>query len=235
VALKNSDGAISMNGTLTAVSDNNNAVQLNSNIISVNVSKLFTAFDNFGLSSLHAENLKGKLSFNAHLNAVLDNESRLITPSLIGSIDLSLVSGELINFEPLQKMAVFVLKKRDFSKVEFGEIKNTFEMNGSMLTINKMEVQSSVLGLFVEGVYDLKGKSTDLVVKVPLKYLKKREPGYTPENQGLDAKTGVSVYVRAKSGDNGDIDFKYGLFKKKSVLEKEEKEQSKKSTTSLNP
>jgi hypothetical protein len=147
-------------------------------------------------------------------------------------MDLSLRNGELVNFDPLQKMAVFVLKKRDFSKVEFAEIKNTFEINGKILTINKMEIQSNILGLFVEGIYDLQGKSTDLVVQVPLKYLKKREPGYVPENQGLDAKTGISVYVRAKNGDNGDIDFKYGLFKKRSVLEKEEKE-VRKSTTSI--
>jgi hypothetical protein len=144
----------------------------------------------------------------------------------------------LIEFDPLQKMAVFVLKKRDFTRVEFAEIKNTFEINGQMLTIHKMEIQSNVLGLYVEGIYDLQGKATDLVVQVPLKYLKKREPGYVPENQGLDAKTGISVFVRAKNADNGQIDFKYGLFKKKSVLEKtrdEQTKEAKKTTSPLQP
>jgi len=232
IALKNSDGVFNLQGTLTAVNENNNTVSIDADMVNVNISKLFAAFDNFGMPSLHAENIRGILTSKTHLNAVLDDESRLITNSLTGSMDLSLRNGELVNFDPLQKMAVFVLKKRDFSKVEFAEIKNTFEINGKILTINKMEIQSNILGLFVEGIYDLQGKSTDLVVQVPLKYLKKREPGYVPENQGLDAKTGISVYVRAKNGDNGDIDFKYGLFKKRSVLEKEEKE-VRKSTTSI--
>jgi hypothetical protein len=229
---------MSLHGTLTSLSDNNNDVDVQANLNNVNVSKLFSAFDNFGLSSLHAENLKGRLTCNTQLHAVLDDESRLIPSSLSGKIDLSLLNGELINFEPLQKMAVFVLKKRDFSNVEFAEIKNTFDINGRMVTINKMEVQSSVLGLFVEGMYDIKGANTDLVVQVPLKYLKKRDPGYSPENQGVDAKKGISVYVRAKSGDNGDIDFKYGLFKKRSALGKTESEKekdSRKTTSLFNP
>ena len=224
VKLNNSDGTIDLNGTLTSLSENNNAVEIEAALSNINISKLFTAFNNFGLSSLHADNIRGILSCKTQLRATLDDESSLITSSLGGAMDLSLRNGELINFEPIQKMAVFVLKKRDFSRVEFAEIKNMFEINGQLLTINKMEIQSNILGLFVEGIYDLQGKNTDLVVQVPLKYLKKREPTYVPENQGLDEKRGISVYVRAKNGDNGEIDFKYGLFKKKSVLEKSEKE-----------
>ena len=238
VSLKNSDGSINMSGTLTSVADNNNTVQIETEINHVNVSKLFTAFDNFGLTSLHANNIKGILTSKAHLNAVLDDESSLIPSSLHGTMDLSIQNGELIDFDPLQKMAVFVLKKRDFSRVEFAEITNTFEINGQSITINKMEVQSNILGLLVEGIYDIKGKNTDLVVQVPLKYLKKRDAAYVPENQGLDAKTGISLYVRATNGDKGDIDFKYGLFKKRSVLEKAEKEKEKearKTTAPLKP
>ncbi|HYJ38451.1 MAG TPA: AsmA-like C-terminal region-containing protein, partial [Chitinophagaceae bacterium] len=238
VVLQNSDGSISLNGTLTSLGDNNNAIDFEAEMRNVNVSKLFVAFNNFGLASLHAENIKGSLTSKAQLHAILDDESRLIPSTLTGTMDLSLTNGELINFEPLQKMAVFVLKKRDFSRVEFAEIKNTFEINGQMLSIHKMEVQSNVLGLYVDGMYDLQGKNTDLVVQVPLKYLKKREPGYVPENQGLDAKTGVSVFVRAKNADNGQIDFKYGIFKKKSGLEKTKDEQAreaKKTTFPLIP
>jgi hypothetical protein len=238
VELRNSDGSIRLNGTLTTIQRNDNAVDIQVDMSELNVTKLFTAFDNFGLSSLRAENIKGTLTSKAQLHAVLDDETKLNTSSLSGTIDVSLKNGELINFDPLQKMAVFVLKRRDFSRVEFGEIKNTFEVNGLMLTIKKMEVQSSVLGLYVEGIYDLQGKSTDLVVQVPLKYLKKRDPGFVPENQGLDAKTGISVFVRAKNTDSGEIDFKYGIFKKRSVLEKAERDrekEAKKSNTAPPP
>lgn len=140
--------------------------------------------------------------------------------SLNGTIDLSLIKGELIDFEPLQKMSVFLLKKRDFSNLEFAELKNRFQLQGQSIIINRMEVQSTALSMYVEGLYDMKGDSTDLVIQVPLSNLKKRKPDYVPENKGLDAKAGMSVYVRARSGKGDDIDFSFGLFKKKSVLEK---------------
>ncbi|HKP32665.1 MAG TPA: AsmA-like C-terminal region-containing protein, partial [Chitinophagaceae bacterium] len=223
VSLIHSNGAIKINGTLTSKERNYNIATLNVNMNNLDVMKVFQAFDNFGLASLHSENLRGKLSSNMRLTAVLDDESNLLPALLNGSIFLSLKNGELLDFEPLQKMSVFVLKKRDFSHLQFAELRDSFEINGSKLTIHKMEIQSNVLGLLVEGIYDIKGKVTDLVVQVPLKYLKKRDPDYIPENQGVDAKKGVSIYVRATNADNGEIDFKYGIFKKKSILEKNQK------------
>lgn len=223
VSLAHSNGTINISGTLTSKETNYNIATMNVNMLNLDVSKVFQAFDNFGLASLHSENLRGKLTSNMRLTAVLDDESNVLPALLQGSIFLSLKDGELINFEPLQKMSVFVLKKRDFSHLQFAELRDSFEINGSKLTIHKMEIQSNVLGLLLEGIYDIKGQATDLVVQVPLKYLKKRDPGYVPENQGLDARRGVSIYVRATNGDNGEIDFKYGLFKKKSILEKNQK------------
>src|SRR5206468_12847359 len=58
ISLHNSDGIIAMSGTLTSISDNDNTADVEANLENVNVSKLFQAFNNFGLSSLHAENVK---------------------------------------------------------------------------------------------------------------------------------------------------------------------------------
>jgi len=223
VSLAHANGTIALSGTLTAKEKNFNVAAVRVDMNNVDVMRVFAAFDNFGLASLHSENLRGKLSSTMTLNAVLDDQSNLLPELLHGNIFLSLKQGELIDFDPIQKMAVFVLKKRDFSHVQFAELRDSFEINGSKLTIHKMEIQSNVLGLLVEGIYDIKGKATDLVVQVPLKYLKKRDPGYVPANEGLDAKKGVSIYVRARNADNGEIDFKYGIFKKKSILEKNQK------------
>ncbi len=220
ISLSHGGGTIDLSGTLTSRKENYNEMTFDANMVNVDISKVFTSFNNFGLESLHAENLKGVLNANIHLSGVLDDESEMIPSLLNGTAHVIVRNGELIDFEPLQNMSVFVLKKRDFSRLEFAEIMNTFTINGSLITINKMEIQSNVLGFFLEGIYDVKGKNTDLVVQVPIKYLKKRDPSYTPHNAGVDAKKGISIYVRATNGANGQIDFKYGLFKKKSVLEK---------------
>ena len=76
-----------------------------------------------------------------------------------------------------------------------------------------MEIQSSVLTMFVEGIYSQKG-NTDISIQVPLSNLKKRDSSYTPENIGVDKKGGKSIYLRGRPGPDGDIKFNIDLFKK---------------------
>lgn len=229
VSLNHADGSLGLDGALESVQGNTSRLNLDAKLQNINISKLFNAFNNFGLDDISSKNIRGVLNTNISLTGIMDNNASLQPASLNGTIDLSLKKGELIDFEPLQKMSFFLLKKRDFSNLEFAELKNRFQLQGQSIIINSMEVQSTALSMFVEGLYDMKGDSTDLVIQVPLSNLKKRKPDYVPENKGLDAKRGMSVYVRAKSGKGDDIDFSFGLFKKKSVLEKRRlaKEQGK--------
>ncbi|HEX6181953.1 MAG TPA: AsmA-like C-terminal region-containing protein [Chitinophagaceae bacterium] len=220
VSLRHADGLLTLNGELVGLEQNNNRFNLDANLQRINISKLFHAFNNFGLEDIGSENIRGVLTTNIQLAGMMDKNAAPISSTLTGVIDLLLDKGELINFEPLQKMSLFLLKKRDFSNLEFAELKNRFQVQGRSIIINRMEVQSTALSMYVEGLYDLKGDSTDLVIQVPLSNLKKRKADYVPENKGVDAKTGMSVYVRARSGKGDDIDFQFGLFKKKSVLEK---------------
>ena len=220
VSLKHAEGLLNLDGELEGLQENNSRFTMDASLQRINISKLFYAFNNFGLEDIGSENIKGWLTTNISLAGIMDKNATPVPSSLRGVIDLSLDKGELINFEPLQKMSLFLLKKRDFSNLEFAELKNQFQVEGRSIIIKRMEVQSTALSMYVEGLYDLKGDSTDLVIQVPLSNLKKRKPDYVPENKGLDAKAGMSVYVRARSGKGNDIDFQVGLFKKKSVLEK---------------
>lgn len=228
VSLNHADGSLNLDGGLESVQGNTSRLNLDAQLQNINISKLFNAFNNFGLDDISSKNIRGVLNTTINLTGIMDNNASLEPASLNGTIDLSLKKGELIDFEPLQKMSVFLLKKRDFSNLEFAELKNRFQLQGQSILINRMEIQSTALSMFVEGLYDMRGDSTDLVIQVPLSNLKKRKPDYVPENKGVDAKTGMSVYVRAKSGKGDDIDFSFGLFKKKSVLEKrKDKEEGK--------
>jgi NurA-like 5'-3' nuclease len=211
-SLNHAGGSIKMEGSIRSGSKNYNPVKINAVMSNLDISKTFYAFNNFGLTSLSSKNLQGKLSSTINLNAALLEKADLVPSSLKGSVTLSLKDGELNNWEPLESMSVFLLKNRDFSHVTFSEIKNTFDFNGRLVNINRMEIQSSVLSLFMEGLYDIGAKNTDLVIQVPLSNLKKRKPDYVPENKGIASKTGASIFVKAKNKENGDIDFSYSLF-----------------------
>lgn len=58
--------------------------------------------------------------------------------------------------------------------------------------------------------------------------LKKRDKDYKPKNVGADKKGGASVYVRGRTGEDGNIKLNFDLFKKfrkdKDAKEKDDKE-----------
>ena len=76
-----------------------------------------------------------------------------------------------------------------------------------------MEVESTVVTMFIEGRYDLKD-SSDLSIQIPLSNLKKRDQDIPPENVGVDSKVGPSVYLRVKPDKTGKNTISYDPFKK---------------------
>jgi len=95
------------------------------------------------------------------------------------------------------------------SHVTFAELKNRLEVDGFRIKINKMEIQSSAIGMFIDGLYDIKKTDTKINIQVPLKGLK-RDSTYIPENIGLSKKTGTSVYLEGKA-DQKTGKVKFGL------------------------
>ena len=187
-----------------------NTIKLRSTITNVDIPSLFNAFSNFGQDAVTAQNMKGRLSAGVNLTASLSAKGVINDRSLNSTVDFSVLNGELNDFEPLQKMAVSVFKKRDFSHVRFAELKNKLEINGSAININKMEIVSNVFTMFVEGVYDTK-KGTDMNIQVPLRNLKKTDDNEILKNS---KKVGLNIKLRAKSGPDGKLNISWDPFKK---------------------
>ncbi len=176
--------------------------------------KVWYGFDDFGLTMPTSKNLKGILSVHTNINSGLNKSGDFNLNTLNGDADLSIKNGALINFEPVQSLQNFLFKGRDFSNISFAEIKNKFTFKKGEVNISRMEINSSVLSLFLEGVYSTNGKNTDISVQVPLSNLKKRDKEYKPENIGTDKHGGMSVYLRAKTDEDGKIKIRYDPFKR---------------------
>jgi len=92
-------------------------------------------------------------------------------------------------------------------------LKDNLTIKNGDIKLNKMEIQSSVISLFVEGLYSKKTGS-DLSIQIPLNNLKKRDEDYNPVNIGTKSKIGKSIFLRGKTGSDGKINFKLDLFNK---------------------
>ncbi len=186
---------------------------IDATLSSIDVKKLFYAFDNFGQDGISFTNLKGNLSAITNVSISLTKDGAVIPASARGVVDFSLRKGSLDNFEPMKKMQKFVFKNRNFDNIDFAELKNKLTLRGGEIEIPRMEIQSSVLTLFVEGLFSDKG-NTDISIQVPLNNLKKRDDDFIPENIGTDKKGGRSIYLRGQPGSDGNVNFKLDLFKK---------------------
>lgn len=206
-------GNMKLKGDIKATGNNTHNVTVSSDINGVEVSKLLYAFDNFGQNGVTSTDLFGSFSAKANVGLRMNSDAAIVPSSANGKVSFSLKNGRLNNYEPLKKIQKFVFKKRDFDNIEFAELKDNFIIKNGDINMERMEIQSSVLSLFVEGVYSSRGKS-DISIQIPLNNLKKRDEDYIPENIGVDKAGGRSIFLRGQPGSDGNIQFKLDLFKK---------------------
>lgn len=217
VALKNvlvqhAGGSLSLNGSMKEEVLHNSIV-LSSKMNNVNITKTLTAFNNFGQDGITDKNLKGVLSADINITGLITDKANIVENSLKGIIDFHIRDGQLINFEPVQKISQTAFKNRDFSDIRFAELKDKIEVNGSAIKVNRMEIRSTVFTMFVEGIYDVK-KGTDFAIQVPLSNLSKRDEDAELKNKGVRSKTGVSLHLRAKTGEDGKAKISWDPFKR---------------------
>lgn len=213
VSMNHAGGQMDMNGSLLTIAGNNHRANLNVNMLNVDVSRMLRSFDNFGQDAISAENLEGKFSTKVNASLTLDSKGKVLPASISSVVDFSLKNGALNNYEPIKKIQQFIFKNRDFENIRFAELKNRIEVKGGEMKINRMEIQSSVLTMYVEGLYSRKG-GTDMSIQVPLSNLKKRGAGFNPLNLGADKKGGGSIHIRGRPGPDGNVKFKLDLFNK---------------------
>ena len=226
VSMQTAGGRMNMTGQLINASGNYHTASVNASLTGVDVKKLFTAFNNFGQDGVTANNLEGSLTAKVNTSLNINDAGAVLPSSVNGVVDFSLKNGALNNFEPIKKIQNFIFKKRDFDNIRFAELKDKLEIKNGDIKINKMEIQSTVLTLFVEGMYGKKS-GTDLSIQIPLNNLKKRDEDYNPVNIGTRKKAARSIYLRGKTGSDGNVSFKLDLFNK-FQKDKEENEEQKK-------
>ncbi|MFN0082516.1 MAG: AsmA-like C-terminal region-containing protein, partial [Ferruginibacter sp.] len=172
VSMQAAGGSMNINGQLLNTSNNYHTANINADVKNVDVKKLFASFNNFGQDGISYENLEGQLT--AKVNSVINikDNGEVLPSSANGAVSFSLKNGALNNFEPIKKIQNFIFKKRDFENIRFAELKDKIKIENGGFKFNRMEIQSTVLTLFVEGVYSKKDGS-DLSIQIPLTNLKK--------------------------------------------------------------
>jgi hypothetical protein len=222
IQIQHSGGSIAIQGNLRNEVASN-PFSFKAQLKNVNVSKILYGFNSFGMKSLTDKNIGGALTADITLQGGLTTKAELEENELKGFVKFNLENGELIHFEPVQKISQTVFKNRDFSDIQFADLHDLLEINGENVTINRMEIHSTVLTMFVEGIYNVKS-GPDLSVQVPLSNLKASKDSVLV-NKGISSKTGVSARLRLQRGSDGKIKVSWDPFNKASKKLKKKSKQ----------
>jgi hypothetical protein len=207
-SLSHAEGSVMINASLKDDGSNSD-LALQANIKNVKIRPLFFAFNNFGLQSLTSKNIEGDFSANINLTSALNANADLYEPASKGFIKFTLQNGRLKNFEPLMQINNNFLQKRDLSNISFAELNGQFDINGNDIKVNRMEVRSTAINMYVEGIYSF-ADNTNLLIQIPLHGQKNDRPDRL-QNKGNNSKGGLSVFLRAKDGKDGKLKIGYDL------------------------
>ncbi|MCW3110374.1 MAG: AsmA family protein [Segetibacter sp.] len=214
VSLQHAGGSMAIRGNLIAKNSQYYGSNINVNMENVDVNKVMYAFNDFGQTGISHENLRGKLTSSIDIKMDIDRNLHGVPENIEGYIDFSLKNGALLHYAPMEKIQKVAFKKRNFSEVYFAELKDRLDIKNKEINLNRMEIQSTVLTLFIEGIYSIQGSNTDIGIQIPLSNIKKRDGDFAPENKGAESKGGASIFVRGRPGADGSVQFKLDLFKK---------------------
>lgn len=211
--LQHGDGNVRVSANIKELSPNRLSFSSELALKNVDAKKTFYAFENFGIKGIGHENIRGKLNLSARYNLIMNGKGDVNMNTLQGKAYFSIKNGALLHFPPLMEIQKTAFKNRDFSNIQFAEINNTLVFENAGVTIKRMAINSSVLTLFIEGIYGL-NNNTNISIQVPLKNLSKKSDETHPEYISGDAKGGMSVFLRAASDNDGKIKIKYDPLKR---------------------
>ncbi|MFD2161197.1 AsmA-like C-terminal region-containing protein [Paradesertivirga mongoliensis] len=225
VSLNHAGGRLQIKGNI----DQSRAVNrfnISTRIVNVDLPKLFYAFENFGQDAIAFQNLKGGFNSSTNISGLMRENGQIIPRSFNGSVSFEIKNGALLNFEPMQKIGNFAFPNRDFSNITFTRLRNTFDIKGSTIQIRPMYIESSVLNLYIEGIYGMP-TGTDIALRIPLRN-PKRDIGLSDSLKRKRFDNGIVINVRAQDDENGNVKFKLG--KKDEEDDKEELVKEKEKT-----
>ena len=104
VSMDHAGGRMELKGSLIATGANTHHAKVNAAFYNVDVTKVFTAFNNFGQDGITAESLQGKLTANIDASLDLTSEGKADPASIESIVDFSLKDGVLNNYEPVKKL-----------------------------------------------------------------------------------------------------------------------------------
>lgn len=132
----------------------------------VEMASVFKSFDNFAQETITGDNLDGRLSIQARLEAPISPELQLDPSKLEALAEMTLTDGHIKDYEPMQALSRFA-EVEELKDVSFKTLSNTISISEGALQIPEMAIASNVINLDLSGTHSFENE-IDYVVKMRL-------------------------------------------------------------------
>jgi|GEM_PF-3458803 hypothetical protein len=224
-------GSIKGNGRLVRYSNKPDAVTAQLAYESLDIKRLFSECKNFGQQDITSEHLSGILSGNIQMSMPVNDKNEISLQGLTALVDMHLKNGAIVNYEPLKKLSRFA-DVDELTQLRFSDLKNSFIIQNSTVSIPEMDIISNALSLTLSGTQAFDGLM-DYRIKMKLSELLKRKRKSQPQADEVleeeEGGRGMFIFLTMKGyADNMKIAYDKVSVKKKVKQDlSEEKERIK--------
>ncbi len=177
-------GRVSLSGTVTNRRPDMVEILTDASLKRLDIDSIFYVFKNFRQNWIVDRHLKGQIDSDVNLYLSLDEHLKFNPPSLIADITARVVNGELVDFEPMQKLSRFV-EEESLAHLRFSDMQNRIRVERETVFLPEMEIRSNLTNISVRGTHTF-DQHIDYHLAVPLKTLirfgKKKENASAPRN-----------------------------------------------------
>ncbi len=145
-------GTADITGSINTSDPDNIITQAFGSFKKINISTLFTQFENFSQQTLEDKHIKGTTNANIAYAATFDKDLKMQMNTLFVNSPLTIENGELINFKPLEGLSKFI-HVEELRHIKFSTLTNTIEIKDEAIIIPKMVIQSNALNLEIGGIH----------------------------------------------------------------------------------
>jgi hypothetical protein len=134
-----------------------NSMELEARFIDLDAKLIFKSFQNFGQSKVVSENINGKLSGNIQFSCELDQNNKVIFPSIVSNTDITINDGKLTNLEFVNRIFKYVnVKKQDH--LVFGPIQEKIKILNNSIFFDPLDLKTNAIDFSITGTHSFENE-----------------------------------------------------------------------------
>ncbi len=154
--------------------------------------------------------LKGNLTLDGTVRGQLNEQTgELVMDRTQGNLDYRLSNAELIDWPMLISLAKKAWMKDRLSHIRFAPLEGDIVIDSGLVSIPRMEIQSTGAQVFLEGSIDPE-TGPDLLISIPLRNIGRGRMQQPPARTGY-ARSGWKVYLVMEPNGKGETKTKFRL------------------------